>query len=145
VSEACQLFLVPSRSSNTPLYPSKCCELGSVPQLSPFCCLSLGLTFESFKELGVHKKCTHFFVLWCIFISFHKFNCMWVVVLLCINTYIHSLRHGIWVIWSYCCVDGNWGIHGNQSLLGGYCVQVPNLWTFITFWFIKIKKLLLHA
>ncbi len=33
VSEACQLFLVPSRSSNTPLYPSKCYELGSVPQL----------------------------------------------------------------------------------------------------------------
>jgi hypothetical protein len=33
VSEACQLFLVPSRSSNTPLYPSKCCELGSVLQL----------------------------------------------------------------------------------------------------------------
>jgi hypothetical protein len=31
VNEACQLFLVPSRSSNTPLYPSKCCELGSVP------------------------------------------------------------------------------------------------------------------
>ncbi len=30
VSEACQLFLVPSRSSNTPLYPSKCCELGRV-------------------------------------------------------------------------------------------------------------------
>jgi hypothetical protein len=35
VSEACQLFLVPSRSSNTPLYPSKCCELGSMPQLLP--------------------------------------------------------------------------------------------------------------
>jgi hypothetical protein len=33
VNEACQLFLVPSRSSNTPLYPSKCCELGSVPWL----------------------------------------------------------------------------------------------------------------
>jgi len=33
VSEACQLFLVPSRSSSTPLYPSKCCELRSVPQL----------------------------------------------------------------------------------------------------------------
>jgi hypothetical protein len=30
VNEACQLFLVPSRSSNTPLYPSKCCELRSV-------------------------------------------------------------------------------------------------------------------
>ncbi len=36
MSEACQLFLVPSQSSNTPLYPSKCCELGSVPQLCPF-------------------------------------------------------------------------------------------------------------
>jgi hypothetical protein len=40
VSEACQLFLVPSRSSNTPLYPSKFCELRSMPQpllLSLFC------------------------------------------------------------------------------------------------------------
>jgi len=35
VSETCQLFLVPSRSSNTPLYLSKCCELGSVPRLLP--------------------------------------------------------------------------------------------------------------
>jgi hypothetical protein len=35
VSEACQLFLVPSRSSNTPPYPSKCCELGNVPRLFP--------------------------------------------------------------------------------------------------------------
>jgi len=31
VSEACQLFLVPSRNSNTPLYPSKCCELRNMP------------------------------------------------------------------------------------------------------------------
>jgi len=30
VTKACQLFLVPSRSSNPPLYPSKGCELGSV-------------------------------------------------------------------------------------------------------------------
>jgi hypothetical protein len=35
MSEACQLFLVPSQSSNTPLYPSKCCELGSMPRLFP--------------------------------------------------------------------------------------------------------------
>ncbi len=35
VSEACQLFLVPSRSSNTPLYPSKCYELRSVLWLLP--------------------------------------------------------------------------------------------------------------
>jgi hypothetical protein len=53
VSEAYQLFLVPSRSSNTPLYPSKCCELGSVLRLL-LLPLLLGLTFESFKELGVH-------------------------------------------------------------------------------------------
>jgi hypothetical protein len=33
MSEACQLFLVPSWNSNTPLYPSKCCEVGSVPRL----------------------------------------------------------------------------------------------------------------
>jgi len=31
VSETCQLFLVPSWSSNTPLYPSKCCELLPIP------------------------------------------------------------------------------------------------------------------
>jgi hypothetical protein len=40
VSEACQLFLVPSRSSNTPLYPSKCCELRSVLRLLPLPLLS---------------------------------------------------------------------------------------------------------
>jgi len=48
VTKACQLFLVPSRSSNTPLYPSKCYELGSVLQLLLFCCFLLGLTFEPF-------------------------------------------------------------------------------------------------
>jgi len=35
MSEACQLFLVPFWSSSTPLYPLKCCELGSVPRLLP--------------------------------------------------------------------------------------------------------------
>jgi hypothetical protein len=35
VNEACQLFLVPCRSSNTPLYPLKCCELGSVLRVLP--------------------------------------------------------------------------------------------------------------
>jgi len=61
VSEACQLFLVPSRSSNTPLYPSKCYELGSVLRLLLFCCFLLGLTFEPFKELGVHQVVVAFF------------------------------------------------------------------------------------
>jgi hypothetical protein len=57
VSEACQLFLVPSRSYNTPLYPSKCCELGSVLRLLLFRCFLLGLTFEPFKEFGVRHTC----------------------------------------------------------------------------------------
>jgi hypothetical protein len=35
MSEDYQLFLVPSWNSNTPLYPSKCYELGSVPRLFP--------------------------------------------------------------------------------------------------------------
>jgi hypothetical protein len=56
VSEACQLFLVPSRSSNTPLYPSKCCELGSMLQLLLFRYFLLGLTFEPFKKLGVRQN-----------------------------------------------------------------------------------------
>jgi hypothetical protein len=53
VTKACQLFLVPSRSSNPPLYPSKGCELGSMLQLLLFRCFLLGLTFEPFEELGV--------------------------------------------------------------------------------------------
>jgi hypothetical protein len=56
VTKVCQLFLVPSRSSNTPLYPSKCCELGSVLRLLLFRCFLLGLTFEPFKELGVRHQ-----------------------------------------------------------------------------------------
>jgi hypothetical protein len=53
VTKACQLFLVPSRSSNTPLYPSKGCELRNVLRLLLFRCFLLGLTFEPFEELGV--------------------------------------------------------------------------------------------
>jgi len=53
VSEACQLFLVPSQSSNMPLYPSKCYELRNVPRLLPLPMSLFGHTFESFKELGV--------------------------------------------------------------------------------------------
>jgi hypothetical protein len=53
VSKACQFFLVSSRSSNTPLYPSKVLrvkEHASTPCSSVVFCLKL--TFESFKELG---------------------------------------------------------------------------------------------
>jgi hypothetical protein len=48
MSETYQLFLVPSQNSNTPLYPSKCCELGSVPRLLP---LPLASTWTHFLVL----------------------------------------------------------------------------------------------
>jgi hypothetical protein len=54
VSETCQLFLVPSRSSSTPLYLSKVMrarERALTPYSSVVFCL--GFTFESLKELGV--------------------------------------------------------------------------------------------
>jgi hypothetical protein len=61
VSEAFQLFLVPSRSSNTPLYPSIMLRAKEhAPTPLPSVVFSLGLTFESFKELGVHQ-CTFVF------------------------------------------------------------------------------------
>jgi hypothetical protein len=65
VTKACQLFLIPSWSSNPPLYPSKGCELGSVLRLLLFRCFLLGLTFEPFEELGVRQmemlEMGHFF------------------------------------------------------------------------------------
>ncbi len=58
VVEACQFFLVPSRSSSTPLYPSKVLwtrERAQTPCSSAIFCL--GLTFESLKELRMcHNK-----------------------------------------------------------------------------------------
>jgi len=54
VDKVCQLFLVPSQSSNAPLFPSKVLrtnERALTPYFSIVFCL--GLTFESLKELGV--------------------------------------------------------------------------------------------
>ncbi len=48
VSESCQLYLVPSWSSNMPPYPWKCCELGSVPWLLP---LPLSSTWTQIRVL----------------------------------------------------------------------------------------------
>jgi hypothetical protein len=49
VVEACQFFLVPSQSSNTPLYPPKCYKPGSVPWL-----LTLPL-FSVWNHIWVHQ------------------------------------------------------------------------------------------
>ncbi len=59
VDKVCQLFLVPSRSSSTPLYPSKVLrarEHALIPY--SFVVFYLGLTFESLKELGVRHHNT---------------------------------------------------------------------------------------
>jgi hypothetical protein len=56
VSEAYQLFLVPSQSFSMPFYPSKVLrakECALTPYSSDVFCL--GLTFESLKESGVHQ------------------------------------------------------------------------------------------
>jgi hypothetical protein len=55
VGEAFHFFLVPSRSFNTPLYPSIVLWARErAPTFYPSVVFSLGLTFESFKELGMH-------------------------------------------------------------------------------------------
>jgi hypothetical protein len=60
VNKACHFFLVPSRSSSTPLYPSivlRARERASTPY--PSAVFSLGFTFESRKELGVRHTITN--------------------------------------------------------------------------------------
>jgi hypothetical protein len=53
VIEACHFFLVPSWSSSTPFYPSKVLWAREhAPTLCFFVFFSLGLIFESLKELG---------------------------------------------------------------------------------------------
>jgi len=52
VSEACQLFLIPSRSSNTLLYPSKCYELRDVPRLFLFLLFSTWTHVWVFQGVG---------------------------------------------------------------------------------------------
>jgi hypothetical protein len=50
------LFLVPSRSSSTPLYPWKCCELRSVPQGPDFFVVStLDSLLSLSRSLGVRQ------------------------------------------------------------------------------------------
>jgi hypothetical protein len=56
VSEACHFFLIPFQSSSTPLYPFvvlRARERAPTPWSSTI--FSLGFTFESLKELGVHQ------------------------------------------------------------------------------------------
>jgi hypothetical protein len=56
MSEDCHFFLVPSRNSSTPFYPSIVLQARErAPTPCPSVVFSLGFTFESFKELEVRK------------------------------------------------------------------------------------------
>ncbi len=52
VSEVCQLFLVPSRSSNMPLYPLNWCELRNVPQFLLLSMFSTWIHIWVFQWVG---------------------------------------------------------------------------------------------
>jgi hypothetical protein len=62
VSEACHFVLIPSRSSNTPFYPSIVLRAREhALTLCPSIVFNLGFTFESLKKLGVCQL-----IPWCI-------------------------------------------------------------------------------
>jgi hypothetical protein len=60
VNKACHFFLVPSRSSSMPLYPSIMLQARErAPTPCPSAVFSLGFTFESRRELGVRHTITN--------------------------------------------------------------------------------------
>jgi hypothetical protein len=54
------IFLVPSQSSSTPLYPLSAASQRACPNSLFFCCFHLRLTFESIKELGSASRWVRF-------------------------------------------------------------------------------------
>jgi len=106
VSEACQFFLVPSWSSNTPFYPSKCCELGSVPRLFP---LPLSFTWTHiwvFPRVGsashIHK-------------SHHNLDLGEAITFPLIVFFM--INHGGYIQMSFCLGTPNFGV-----------LKFPKLW-----------------
>jgi hypothetical protein len=77
VSEACQLFLVPSQNSNTPLYASKCCELGSMPWVFP---LPLFSTWTHISILWRIGSASYFVLCWYIQRLNHEKWCHYVFI-----------------------------------------------------------------
>jgi len=74
MSEDGQHFLVPSRNSSAPLYPSKCCELKNVPRLLP---LPLSFTWTHIwvlQGVGGASFILSFIILVVISIPFSNFN-----------------------------------------------------------------------
>jgi hypothetical protein len=78
VIEACHFFLVPSRSSSTPFYPSKVLRARErAPTPCSFDIFSLGLTFESLKELGACHPCLPPFIMWFLGWKMHPLWSRW--------------------------------------------------------------------
>jgi hypothetical protein len=83
IIEACQFFLVPSRNSNTPLYPFKVLRAKECAStFSFFAIFSLGLAFESFKELGARQNLVDLeVVVWATTLSWSQATrgCKWML------------------------------------------------------------------
>jgi len=88
VSKAYQFFLVPSQSSNTPLYPSKVLWAKErAPILYSSALFYLGLTFESFKELGARQG-----------LQLPKWKLPWECEGSFPHTFVHSREHDVWLL-----------------------------------------------
>jgi hypothetical protein len=93
ISTACQFFLVPSWSSNIPLYPSKMLwakELAPTPYSSIV--FQFGFTFESLRELRV-----------CHMNNICRNRYLWMSKIL----HWIKVQNGIWKMWHVCC-HYNW-------------------------------------
>ncbi len=138
VSEACQLFLVPFQNSNMPLYPSKCCELGSVPRLLPLLLFSTwthnwvleGVGSASYGDLlGLMYPFVRISLSW----TLSSFNSSWFIRYgaLAGGTTLGTIS----MAWSTCLFRelGNWGIGEAYLLLvtwwdGGFHPQSAPRW-----------------
>ncbi len=135
ISEACQFFLVPSRSSSTPFYPSKVLRARKcAPTFYSFVVFCLGLTFESLKELGVHYPISflfaihvlswqHLHVVWHVgapsaYVIFQKVLYIWMSYFLPFLDYLLKPHKKEWVIATIITYLGmeRWGIIKIQDL-----------------------------
>jgi hypothetical protein len=98
LNETCQLILVPSWSFNTPFYPSKCCELGSVPRLLP---LPLSFTWTHIWILQGVGNASHLGVSFdYVFIDHLKINKSQMRFVIQMNP-SQPFQHHMTVLWNF--------------------------------------------
>jgi len=128
VSEACQFFRVPSRSSNTPLYASKCCELGSMLRLLPLLLCSTWTHIWVLHGVGSASEGQfHFLALWHTTNSEEAYGITWpcgphhfkLVVSRIFNTGIWRRLewHKIWSFHGHGLIDHLGSIHFSYAWL----------------------------